>query len=97
MCIRDRYQSGLNQYEQKKTQAYSELDTYYNSGFLTEEQYAAQKSALDIQFSEALSSLQASKAELDKNQAAIDEDVYKRQALYPSNCSERSIFGICIL
>lgn len=67
------YQSGLNQYEQKKTQAYSELDTYYNSGFLTEEQYAAQKSALDIQFSEALSSLQASKAELDKNQAAIDE------------------------
>ena len=41
--------------------------------FLTEEQYAAQKSALDLQFSEALSSLQASKAELDKNQAAIDE------------------------
>ncbi len=40
---------------------------------MTEEQYAAQKSALDIQFSEALSSLQASKAELDKNQAAIDE------------------------
>ena len=28
---------------------------------------------MDIQFSEALSSLQASKAELDKNQAAIDE------------------------
>ena len=67
------YQSGLNQYEQKKTQAYSELDTYYNSGFLTEEQYAAQKTALDLQFSEALSSLQASKTDLDKNQAAIDE------------------------
>ncbi len=72
------YEDGLKQYEknlaafeQQRDEAYAQLDSYYNAGFLTDEQYAAQKGALDQQFAAARAQLDDAKAQLDDSLAQL--------------------------
>ncbi len=66
------YNSGLSQYEKEKDAAYGQLQLYYSSGAITEEEYLFQKSALDLQFDSAWKTLEESKAQLDLKQSEIN-------------------------
>ena len=72
------YEEGLSQYEanlaafEERDDAYAQLKAYHDSGFLTDEQYAAQKAALDQQFASAQAQLDEAKAQLDDSLAQLN-------------------------
>lgn len=73
------YEEGLSQYEanlaafeEQRDDAYAQLKAYHDSGFLTDEQYAAQKAALDQQFASAQAQLDEAKAQLDDSLAQLN-------------------------
>ena len=66
------YEMGVSQYESKKAEVYSQLETAYQLQLITPEQYEYQKRQADAEFETAWQKLERSKIQLTTSQADIN-------------------------
>jgi putative ABC transport system permease protein len=73
------YSQGLSELKEKKESSYANLDLYYQSGMLTEEEYLGKKALLDNEFAAAQLKLDNTLSELNDKQAQLNDGFAKLQ------------------